>query len=285
MGVILGIALLIHRVIAMTLTTKTWAPSPIQFISRECPSPSYATNNNNNNQRQNICITTLTDEQNADIWQSMFKWRQFNNLLAMTWPNKEAYCQKHGYRLFDSSPYLDNSRPPSWSKIKAAQRLLNLKGGDNRCDWVVWWDADTVIMNSDKKIEDILPAHQDFVVTKQKTSSYNAGAWMIRNTEWSHDFLNTWWNMDEYVRVKGLSVSGDNDALYHYLTENMPQDEFDQHVAVPPRCTFNSVTKWVTPSEARKYEQDPDLVKQEEWYLHEEYYHQGDLIAHVAGKL
>jgi mannan polymerase II complex MNN10 subunit len=204
----------------------------------------------------------------------------------MTWPNKQAYCTKHGYQLFDSSNVLDNSRPPSWSKIKAAQRLFSLKQRDNQsplCEWVVWWDADTVIMNSDKKIQNLFPLHADFVVTKQKSISYNAGAWIIKNTPWSHQFLQTWWDMEHFVRVKGLSVSGDNDALFHYLTQDMPKDEFEKHVVVPPRCTFNSVTKWVTPSQAIQYQKDPSLVQQEEWYLHEEYYHQGDLIAHVAG--
>lgn len=266
----------VHRTVALTLTTKSWAPAPINFISRECPAVPYPVADADG---KKICMTTLTDQQQADWLQRLLKWRQFDNLLEMTWPNKQAYCEKHGYHLFDSSPYLDNSRPPSWSKIVAARRLLTVE----QCDWVIWLDADTVIMNSDKKLEPLLPANADFVVTKQKISSYNAGAWIIRNSEWSKAFLDTWWNMDEYVRVKGLSVSGDNDALYHYLTERISESDFSKHIVVPPRCSFNSVTKWVLPSEAKDYDRDPNKVKQEVWYMHEEYYHQGDLIAHVAG--
>ena len=316
---ILVVAFIIHRMVALTLTTKEWAPSPIQFIERECPEPSYETLEQvgQHVDPSKVCLTTLTDQQKADWFQSLFKWRQFNDLLPMTWPNKQAYAAKHGYQLYDSSDLLDNSRPPSWSKIKAVQRLLSLstttmeedggrtksrrdnhnkKNNNNKtskspsipppspqCEWVVWWDADTVIMNSDKRIHDIFPVQGDFIVTKQKVNSYNAGAWIIKNTPWSHAFLQTWWDMDSFVRVKGLSVSGDNDALFHYLTQDMPRHEFQQHVVVPPRCTFNSVTKWVTPTEALEFQQSPEAIPHQEWYLHEEYYHQGDLIAHVAG--
>ena len=308
---ILFVAFVIHRMVALTLTTKEWAPSPIQFIERDCPQPTYETLEQvgQHVDPSTVCLTTLTDQQNADWFQSMFKWRQFNDLLPMTWPNKQAYATKHGYQLYDSSHLLDNSRPPSWSKIKAVQHLLSLskthnsssggKGGggnsghasssdestppSNKCEWVVWWDADTVIMNSDKRIHDIFPVDGDLIITKQKVNSYNAGAWIIKNTPWSHSFLQTWWDMDSFVRVKGLSVSGDNDALFHYLTHDMTHPEFQQHVVVPPRCTFNSVTKWVTPSEAKEFQQSPHLVPQQEWYMHEEYYHKGDLIAHVAG--
>ncbi len=278
-GSLLGIGLiafLIHRVVATTLTTKAWEAAPINYMERQCPAVSYPTIVN----KPKICMTTLTDQQQADWLQRLLKWRQFDNLLAMTWPNKKAYCDKHGYHLVDSSPYLDNSRPPSWSKIVAARRLLV----EEKCDWVIWLDADTVIMNSLKKLEDLLPEEHDFVVTKQKSRSYNAGAWIIKNTPWAIQFLDTWWSMDEYVRVKGLSVSGDNDALFHFLTERMPVDEFTKHIVVPPRCSFNSVTKWVSSEEAKKYQNNPELVKKEDWCQHEEYYHKGDLIAHVAGK-
>ena len=273
------IGFLLHRVVARTLTTKAWEAAPINNIERQCPAVSYPTITRTDSPK--ICMTTLTDQQQADWLQRWVKWRQFDNLLAMTWPNKKSYCERHGYRLVDSSPFLDNTRPPSWSKIVAVRRLL-IQEKEN-CDWVVWLDADTVIMNPSKKFEDFLPANHDFVVTKQKLVSYNAGAWIIKNTPWSIQFLDNWWNMDEFVRVKGLSVSGDNDALFHYLTERMPADEFAKHVVVPPRCSFNSVTKWVPPGQGKIYQANPELVKSEEWYMHEEYYHKGDLIAHVAG--
>ena len=223
-------------------------------------------------------MTTLTDHAKADWWQNLVRWRNFGNLIEMTWDNKQSYCQKHGYQLFDESNYLDQSRPPSWSKIVAARRLLT----QEECDWVFWIDADTVIMNSNKRIEDFLPTNSniDLLITEQKGSSWNAGAWLIRNTPWSLQYLDHWYNMKEYVKPKGMSVSGDNDALKAFLS-NMDETEFQQHIRVPSRCQFNSVAKFMTKKEFDTM--TPDLVKKQTWYMHHEYYHKGDFIAHVAG--
>jgi hypothetical protein len=268
-----------HRYASYKLNTIDWVKAPINDIARECPATDYPVVATKADAGK-ICITTLTDAKKADPLQKLLRWRSFDNLLEMTWPNKEAYAKKHGYHLFDESDTLDTSRPPSWSKIKAAKRLLE----EENCDWVFWLDADTIVMNSAKTIESFLPAEggKDLLITGQKGGSYNAGAWLIRNTEWSRTFLDTWWDMKEFVKPKGLSVSGDNDALKAYLL-GMEKDYFNEHILVPPRCTFNSVTVFLSPQDAAQI-MTPDQVKEQEWYMHLEKYHKGDLIAHVAGK-
>lgn len=267
-----------HRYASYKMNNTAWAKAPINFIDRECPATGYPVLGTKGSAGK-ICITTLTDAKKADPLQKMLRWRNFNSLLEMTLPNKEAYAKKHGYYVFDESDSLDTTRPPSWSKIKAAQRLLT----EEDCDWVFWLDADTVVMNSAKIIESFLPADDthDLLITAQKGGSYNAGAWLVRNTEWSREFLQTWWDMKEFVKPKGLSVSGDNDALKAYLL-GMDPDYFHQHILVPPRCTFNSVTVFLPPEEAESM--TAEEVKEKDWYMHLEKYHKGDFIAHVAGK-
>lgn len=62
----------------------------------------------------------------------------------------------------------------------------------------------------------------------------------FRNTNWSRQFLDTWWNQTNFVLPFGQSKSGDNTALKH-LISIMPKDEFKQHVRVPKmQCLFNS---------------------------------------------
>jgi len=271
------------RVASFNVNHKKLLKAPINFIDRECPWPQYdrvGTNSNSNNNNNKICLTTLTDAAQADWWQRLVRWRDFNNLLDLTWPNKQSYCQKHNYKLFNESDQLDRKRPPSWSKIRAARRLLT----EEDCDWVFWMDADTVIMNSNKRIEDFLPTKDtgiDLVLTRQKGESWNAGAWLIRRTEWSLHFLDHWWNMSEFVKPKGLAVSGDNDALKAYL-KGMDPDEFQTHIAVPPRCLFNSVTRWVPEGDPHMYD-TIDKLKEHGWYMSHELYHRGDFVAHVAG--
>lgn len=301
-------ALSVHRIVSYQQRMLTLVKAPMNYIPRECPRPEYPTllegldrSSNSNNSTYNeqfgaaavptatkkkpsICMTTLTDTAKADLLQRLVRWRDFGNVLETTWPNKERYCEKHGYRLFDSSlTALDTSRPPSWSKIKAAQRLLR----EEDCDWVFWLDADTVIMNSEKPIEAFLPDADsgiDLVLTRQKGTSWNAGAWLIRKSDWSLSFLDTWWNMKSFVRKKGQASSGDNMALKFLLKDLMQNNpvEYAAHIVVPPRCQFNSVAKFYAPEFAASL--TPDVLQQSpKLYMNVETYHKGDLIAHVAG--
>lgn len=275
-----------HRIASYRVNNAELVKPPINDIVRVCPQPVYAVLSSSTQaaaaasiRKPKICITTLTDAAKADALQRLVRWRNFDSLLDMTWPNKDKYCRKHGYDLFNESMTLDTSRPPSWSKILAVRRLLT----EEKCEWVFWMDADTVIMNSNKRIEDFLPMPDsgiDLLLTEQKGPSWNAGAWLIRNTPWSLEFLDHWWNMKEFVQPKGLSVSGDNEALKAYLL-SMDKAYFDAHIRVPPRCLFNSVAKFLTKEQVGLL--TSDVLMQQDWYMSLERYHKGDFVAHVAG--
>lgn len=103
----------------------------------------------------------------------------------------------------------------------------------------------------------------------------------MRKSDWSLKLLDDWWSMTDYVLAKGQADAGDNRAL-KTLLQNMNRIEYDEKVAAPPRCQFNSVAKFFTPSEAAKMTPD-DLTHNKRLFLNEENYHKGDLIAHVAG--
>ena len=148
-------------------------------------------------------------------------------------------------------------------------------------------DADTVIMNSNIRLQDVLPAttNGDLLVSADTGGGYNAGAWMIRNSAWGHQFLETWWSMKSFVRPPGLSHSGDNAALKALLGGMQrksvgTKSEFEQHILAPPRCTFNSFAKFLDPAQ---YKEAIGSLEQQEWYKSEAFYHKGDFVAHVAG--
>ena len=267
-----------HRLSSRYLARKSWTYHPIATIPRPCPLPEYelrsaATNEPQQSSNLSICLTTLTDEASKSWQTKLLGWRNFDGLLQLTWDNKQRYCDKHGYRWFDESALLDPSRPPSWSKTRAVQRLLR----EESCDWVFWLDADTVIMNSEQRIEDFLPMEGDVLLSADDFGGYNAGVWLVRNTPWTQEWLDQWWNMKSFVKPTGLAKSGDNDAL-KYLTAHM--DDFDEHIKVPPRCTFNSFARFVPP---HVYDQTVQRLDQDPWYLSNNDYHQGDFVAHVAG--
>jgi Protein of unknown function, DUF273/galactosyl transferase GMA12/MNN10 family len=254
--------------------------------------------NDQKKKKLNICITTLTDAKSTSKFQRFIRWRNFDGILELTWQNKMDYASKHGYHLIDGSDVIDTSRPPAWSKIPAVQRLLQppspASSSDStsssssssslpHCDWVMWTDADTVFMNSQRKIEDFLPIHtsqHDLLVGSDNGGGYNSGVFLLRNTAWSRQFLNDWWNMTSFVRPPGMSLSGDNHALKALLA-TLPH--FNDHVLVPSRCTLNAFAKFLTISESLNVMSSSNSLNEQPWFLSQDYYHKGDFLAHAPG--
>lgn len=276
-------ALLIHRALSWFMRHRSWIPAPITYLDRTCPAISYETMGPSHPPLQ-ICITTLTDNPSTDssIFQRILRWRNFDSILDLTWEHKAKYAARYGYRLIDGSYLLDKRRPPAWSKIKAVQDLLI----NQACDWVMWMDADTVIMNSSIQITDFLPpAHSpiDWLVASDKGGGYNSGVFVVRNTSWSKRLLQEWWDMKDFVRPLGLSLSGDNAALKALLALKLQDPSQSQHIGVPPRCTFNSFAKFLSLRESQTLVDDKESLKAKEWYMDNEHYHKGDFIAHTPG--
>jgi hypothetical protein len=148
LALVLLCTFLVHRSVSRYMSHRPWMLAPIAHVERKCAAPSYQTlsqqdqqqsiSSSNNNQK--ICLTTLTDEKQKSRANKLLAWRNFDGLLELTWKNKQDYADKHGYHLYNESDMLDKSRPPSWSKIVAVERLLR----EENCTWVFWLDADTV---------------------------------------------------------------------------------------------------------------------------------------------
>jgi hypothetical protein len=82
-----------------------------------------------------IGIVTLYDE----------AYREFG---AVTASLKRDYCQKHGYDFIEDDSKTDMTRHLAWSKIPAILEYLP------KYDYLVWMDADTLIMNPEKRLEE-----------------------------------------------------------------------------------------------------------------------------------
>ncbi|EFJ20553.1 hypothetical protein SELMODRAFT_443878 [Selaginella moellendorffii] len=204
--------------------------------------------------------------------------RSFEGLMELVTPNKRAYVDLHGYDFIDASDCLDRSRPPSWSKILAVRKHLA------SYEWVFWNDADSLVTNPTISLEDIVNSvvgdvefqdMPDFIVTEDVTG-VNAGMFFFRNSEWSQQFLELWWNQTSFIKPFGHSKSGDNDALKH-LIRSMDAAEKRTHVRVAPmQCLFNS-NLW-RPS----WKNGHRLISWTKSVWHG-VYAKGDFMVHLAG--
>ena len=114
------------------------------------------------------------------------------DLRELTFPNKRAYCDRHGYAFIGETATLDASRPPSWSKVPLLLRHLP------DFDWLMWSDADAVFTNLDRRLDDLIATDADLVIAKDLIG-INAGSFLIRNTLAAAGFLRRVWDQRQFI--------------------------------------------------------------------------------------
>lgn len=74
-----------------------------------------------------------------------------SSLLKVSLRNRQLYALRHGYRLCRGAALLDPSRHPSFNKLLVMHSLLGLG------KWLVYMDADSLIMRLEDRLEDRIP--------------------------------------------------------------------------------------------------------------------------------
>lgn len=124
--------------------------------------------------------------------------------------NKRQYCERHGYFCHDGSNAA--SKAPRGKggggtelKVKASAwheatklKVLTARAAAEACpdcEWILYLDIDTVIMNLDVSITDLLGEHAGgdaFFLVAADSLSLNTGAWLVRNDDRGLGFLRAW---------------------------------------------------------------------------------------------
>lgn len=109
---------------------------------------------------------------------------------------KRDYCSLHGYDYIDDESVYDKSRPIAWSKLLLIKKYLP------KYDYVVWIDADAIIMDLTQKLEDkiYLMDDKDLMVISD-FYQINSGVIFVKNTPKALEFIDTWYNKEEYINV------------------------------------------------------------------------------------
>jgi len=132
--------------------------------------------------------------------------------------NKKSYCQRHGYDFIDDESIWDKSKPIPWSKI-----LLLLKYIE-KYDYIVWIDADILIMNMDIKIETFIERYSNYdQISGSDWKMQNTGVWIIKNTDFSKRFLSeVWINVyDEKSDPKERYMNWEQGSVINLMDRNV----------------------------------------------------------------
>lgn len=160
----------------------------------------------------NICIVSMYT-------------KEIEVMGELTDANKRAYCAKHGYS-YNCHYGRISERHAAWDKILAVLRLLPYY------DYVVWMDADCVINNMEKRIEDYIHessgtfVHDVALSIADKRWHYvNTGVFILKHDQKSFDMLNAVWAMgnENIETLDKRSYNGwpwDQGAICAYLLES-----------------------------------------------------------------
>ena len=95
------------------------------------------------------------------------------------------YCDRHGYTYIRYREMIDPTLIPTWNKLLAVRKELP------KFDWVLWLDADALIVNPGQRIEDIIAPYESGKDMLFSTDDQGlcAGVFFAKNTAWTSNFI------------------------------------------------------------------------------------------------
>jgi len=148
------------------------------------------------------------------------------------------YSHIHGYPFyFYHTSLVTPELSAGWSKLLVVKRFLP------QYEWIFWMDLDSIVTNYTIRAEDLIeiaetykkPDQQmDFIIAED-WNNINSGMFIIRNCEWSMNFLQTAF---EYSNIIPNHTWGDQEGIIRTKDKN-PED-WDAHVVTVSLRLFNA---------------------------------------------
>lgn len=205
--------------------------------------------------------------------------------------NKRLFSELHGYTLIIETEAFERTRPAAWSKLIGLRRHLE------HYDWLLYLDADAVVMNPEKTVEALIPADPDtHLVLTDDWSGPNTGCMLVRRHPWTSWLLEEWFRQTLFLGRPQAHMSSSRhwpflfeQRALHYMLQTplwrhlrnptfpgSPED-VDRHVRHLPQCALNSY--FMHPGMRRNYRGQLPF-----WSFYDSsQYVDGDFILHFAG--
>lgn len=114
------------------------------------------------------------------------------------YPTVNKYCKKHNFDLIHYDSKLDElDRAPNWQKILILQKHID------EYDWLIWLDADILIMNHRIDLKDYIPTRYKMLVydpfENNSEKNFNTGFFFLKGkNEWSKFYLQEVYDGDHH---------------------------------------------------------------------------------------
>ncbi|KZV57024.1 glycosyltransferase 7-like [Dorcoceras hygrometricum] len=146
-----------------------------------------------------------------------------DNLLLRLFKNKVDYCRIHGYGIFYNNAILNPKMRSFWAKIPLVRAAMV---AHPEVEWMFWVDSDAMFTDMEFKVplerykyhNLVVHGWPDLIYEQKSWVGVNAGIFLIRNCQWSMDFLQKWASMGpispDYARWGKILRSTLKDKLF-----------------------------------------------------------------------
>ncbi|KAL2348298.1 hypothetical protein Fmac_002298 [Flemingia macrophylla] len=123
-----------------------------------------------------------------------------DHLLLRFFKNKVDYCRIHGYDIFYNNALLHPKMFAYWAKYPVVRAAML---AHPEAEWIWWVDSDALFTDMEFRLplerykEHNLVVHgwAHLIHEKRSWTGLNAGVFLIRNCQWSLDFMEEWAGM------------------------------------------------------------------------------------------
>ncbi|KAH7520316.1 hypothetical protein FEM48_Zijuj08G0131200 [Ziziphus jujuba var. spinosa] len=163
---------------------KNWDEKRREWLSRH---PSFAGGNGR--------VLMLTGSQAAACKNPIG-----DHLLLRFFKNKVDYCRLHGYDIFYNNALLHPEMFSYWAKLPVVRAAMM---AHPEAEWIWWVDSDALFTDMEFKLpleryknhNLIVHGWPHLILDKHSWTGLNAGVFLIRNCQWSLDFMEVWASM------------------------------------------------------------------------------------------
>ncbi|ESW28694.1 hypothetical protein PHAVU_002G009900 [Phaseolus vulgaris] len=123
-----------------------------------------------------------------------------DHLLLRFFKNKVDYCRLHGYDILYNNALLDPKMFAYWAKYPVVRAAMM---AHPEAEWIWWVDSDALFTDMEFKLplerykghNLVVHGWPHLIHEKRSWTGLNAGVFLIRNCQWSLDFMDSWASM------------------------------------------------------------------------------------------
>lgn len=208
----------------------------------------------------------------------------YSEMADISFPNFKAYCDIHGYDFISYKEPIDKTRSAHWSKINAV--LENIEN----YDWIWWLDTDALIMDKNKKLEEIIDDNYSMIFTNNKDYPIPGNDDFVINGSYISNGSSFYKN--DPIAIKFLEECRDLERPE--LKEAKDKiDVFDREqramrLLLRADEKYSACTKLIHERVCNSYwySNDPTVLKgYPSWNMIDNLYKEGDFVIQFAGQL